>query len=88
MRHKRTRIRPPVGSLIRRAIKKATNISHLKECKMTEQCTASLPEPSDVRHTCASERIAMLLMHMDYGPSAKWIRDVLLAAADELRVDK
>jgi len=30
----------------------------------------------------------MLLMHMDYGPSAKWIRDVLLAAADELRVDK
>jgi hypothetical protein len=41
-----------------------------------------------MRCAVAEDRIAMLLSHMDYGPSAEWIRDVLLAAAAELRAAK
>jgi hypothetical protein len=54
----------------------------------TPPCVASLPEPDDMRCAVAEDRIAMLLSHMDYGPSAEWIRDVLLAAAAELRAAK
>jgi hypothetical protein len=55
---------------------------------MTEPCIQSLPEPDEMRYADAEERITMLLSHLDYGPSAEWIRDVLTAAERELRSPK
>jgi hypothetical protein len=45
-----------------------------------------LPEPDCLNdNSNVVERIEMLEMHLDYNPSRKWIRDVLLHAKEKLK---